>query len=170
MQTSVQQIQVCSYFVVPGLFGLVDGGGFCIRILSRIGEVFAHQLFVGIRHVGHNRLFALPHHVILQTGLQQVGEHLHVVASRTVTFADRCIHIPSVSRKVILQSKLGQQLKIILINVSLVARLYGQRRLRHHLYFADDDVAPLHFSLDAHLVVQAGAGVVIHLHTLIIQA
>ena len=169
MQTSVKQIQVSSYFVVPGLFGFIDSGRFCIRILSCIGEVFAHQLFVGIRYVGHNRLFALPHHVVFQTGLQQVGEHLHVVASRTVTFADRSVNVSSVSRKVILQSKLGQQLKIIFVDTSQVARLYGQRCLRHHLYFADDDIASLHFSLDAHLVLQAGAGVVIHVHTFIIQ-
>ena len=46
MQTSVQQIQVCSYFVVPGLFGLVDGGGYLLW-----------GLYYAVLHIGEQYLW-----------------------------------------------------------------------------------------------------------------
>ena len=40
-------------------------------------------------------LFCLPHHVVFQAGLQQVGEHLDVVSARTVALAHGCIDFSS---------------------------------------------------------------------------
>ena len=173
-QTVIEKIQVSSDFVVPGLLRFVFGGGAGVGILACIGEHFVDKVFVGCAgrtlYGFQNLLFCLPHHVVFQAGLQQVGEHLDVVSARTVALAHGCIDVAPIVLEVILKGKLRQQLQVILVDGTVVARLYGERRFGHHRYFFDNLPAPYHFSFDTYRIVHCSAGVVGHLHLLIIQA
>ena len=69
----------------------------------------------------HDFFFRLFHHIIAQAGLQQVGEHLDVVAARTVPFADSHIDVTGVFLEIILQGKFRQQLQIIFADGTFIS-------------------------------------------------
>ena len=89
------------------MFRFIYGGSPGIRVFAGIGYK-VHHIFKVFGNLGHDFIFGQPHHIVLQTRLQQVGEHLDVVSSRTISFADGGVYISEVLREVILQGELRQ--------------------------------------------------------------
>ena len=124
-QTVIAKVQVGSDFIVPGLFRLVLGGGAGVGVLACIGELFADEIFVrcagGVFYGFQHFFFRLSLHVVLQAGLQQVGEHLDVISARTVALAYGCVNVAQIVFEIVLKGKLRQQLQVILIDGTPVA-------------------------------------------------
>jgi len=92
-QLTFPQSEVTTHFVIPGIFGLVDGRCFRIRILTRIRNIRQDAVRDGLWHALSHKavedLFRacldLSLHVVLHITLYQIREHLYIVSSRTVS-------------------------------------------------------------------------------------
>ena len=78
-ETAFPQGEVRARFVVPRVFGLIRGR--CLHVDLLFRHHLADHPGVFLEHVAfHHGGF----HRVLQFALHQVGEHLHVVSSRTI--------------------------------------------------------------------------------------
>ena len=99
--------------------GLSSRFGF--RIFTRSRELVGYHACELCWNFAHDSVLALTHHVVLQAALQEFGEHLVIVSSRAISFADRGVYIALGIVEIILQSKLRQQLDVVLREFSGVA-------------------------------------------------
>ena len=97
-----------TYFVVPGIFGLVTGGFTYIRHLLLDGVHVNHLVYhlqVIVRCDG-------IYHRIAQYAGYQVGEHLDVVSPGTIAAGSSGIYIVPFA-PFVLQGEFGQQLYVV---------------------------------------------------------
>ena len=102
MKTTAKEIEMGAQLIVPTGFGLIGDGAvhlFIVIGLMRHLDVLTREL--------HQ---FLPHLLLL--GLEDVGEHLQVVATRTETLAHAGINLIPIVAELPTQCHLGQQLLI----------------------------------------------------------
>ena len=148
-QMPVKKIEMRSYLIIPAYFWLID----CRRVGWRV------RSYRNERRCRRNSLTQILHHIILQTLLYKVAEHLNVVPTRPETFGDAEIHHIFLV-KPIRKSKLRQHLEIIIPHMAYVI-WWSRKSFVNHCISA---------TCHQETVIYIGSWIIVNRHSFIVQA